>query len=165
MDLNQQKEQFSVAYLRAVTAVAGYNLRKPDVDEDSIDWGIAASDATALPRSPRLELQLKCSSQRFLHEENVHFPLKLKNYNDLRKTFLVVPRLLVVVLIPPDLQNWILQTEEEMAMRHCGYWQSLRGQPEVENESSVTVNLSRSQRLTPEALHAIMKRVDNEEEL
>ena len=36
----QQKEQFSIAYLRAVVAVAGYNIASVEVDEDSIDIGL-----------------------------------------------------------------------------------------------------------------------------
>lgn len=46
MDINQQKEQFSNAYLQAVASVAGYSLYKPNVDDDSVDWGIAASGGT-----------------------------------------------------------------------------------------------------------------------
>jgi hypothetical protein len=59
MDINQQKEQFSNIYLRAVTTVAGYSLYKPFVDDDSVDWGVAAKGGTGPIRAPRLELQLK----------------------------------------------------------------------------------------------------------
>ena len=59
MDINQQKEQFSNVYLQAVTTVAGYSVYKPSVDDDSVDWGVAAKGATGPIRAPRLELQLK----------------------------------------------------------------------------------------------------------
>lgn len=42
MDINQQKEQFSSTFVRVVASVAGYALYMPEVDEDSVDWGIAA---------------------------------------------------------------------------------------------------------------------------
>jgi hypothetical protein len=41
VDLNQQKQQFSIAYVRAVAAVAGYNVYKQEVDDESVDLGIA----------------------------------------------------------------------------------------------------------------------------
>ena len=63
MEVNLQKEQFSNAYLQAVTAVAGYSLYKPFVDDDSVDWGIAAKGREGRIRSPRLELQLKSTSR------------------------------------------------------------------------------------------------------
>ncbi len=34
MDINAQKEQFSLAYVQAVAAVAGYSWSQPSVDED-----------------------------------------------------------------------------------------------------------------------------------
>ena len=42
VEINQRKEQFSNAYLQAVASTAGYSLYKPVVDDDSVDWGIAA---------------------------------------------------------------------------------------------------------------------------
>ncbi len=57
MDIRQQKEQFSNTYLQAITTVAGYSLYKPSVDDDSVDWGIAARGILGGKRSPRLELQ------------------------------------------------------------------------------------------------------------
>ncbi|MEG4093031.1 DUF4365 domain-containing protein [Microcoleus sp. Pol12B4] len=62
MDINQQKEQFSNLYLQAVTTVAGYSLYKLFVDDDSVDWGVAAKGGTDPIRAPRLELQLKSTS-------------------------------------------------------------------------------------------------------
>ena len=61
MDLNQQKEQFSRAYVQAVAAAAGFATYIPDVDDDSIDMGIAAGGKESR-RRPRLELQLKCTA-------------------------------------------------------------------------------------------------------
>jgi hypothetical protein len=40
MHLNEQKEQFSIAFIRAVAAVAGYNIASVEVDEDSVDIGL-----------------------------------------------------------------------------------------------------------------------------
>ncbi|WP_242037834.1 DUF4365 domain-containing protein [Tolypothrix sp. FACHB-123] len=35
MDVNQQKEQFSNAYVRAVASIAGYSVYRPEVDDDN----------------------------------------------------------------------------------------------------------------------------------
>lgn len=42
MELNQQKELFSEAYVRAVAAVGGFSVSQPEVDDDSIDLKIVA---------------------------------------------------------------------------------------------------------------------------
>ena len=37
MDLNTRKERFSLAYINAVAAQAGYQVVEPPVDRDSVD--------------------------------------------------------------------------------------------------------------------------------
>jgi hypothetical protein len=159
MDVNQRKEQFSNAYVRAVASVAGYALYKPDVDDDSIDWGIADRGGRGTLRSPKVELQLKCSGRDILTDEDLRFPLKVKNYNELRHENYQVPRILVVVLVPGRIEEWLKHSEESLAMHHCGYWRSLRGRPDTDNASTVTVRVPRSQQFTVESLTSIMDRI------
>src|ERR1035437_2999240 len=45
MDTNQQKEQFSAAYVRAGVAVAGLRVSKLEADDDSIDLTLSARGA------------------------------------------------------------------------------------------------------------------------
>jgi len=98
MDINQQKEKFSDAYLQAVASVAGY----------------------------------------------------------LRTSDLAVPRILVVVLIPENLREWLKHSQQELCMISCGYWMSLRGMPETENLRTVTVSLPINNQFSVEKLHSIM---------
>ena len=159
MDLNQQKEQFSIAYVRAVASVAGYNTYKPEVDDDSVDFGIAAKGPFTTVHSPRLEMQLKCTSMNEIDDVNIRFPLKLKNYDDLRNELVMIPRLLVVVVVPESVDDWIEHEEEGLTLRRCGYWLSLRGRSETTNETTVTVRLPRTNRLTVDALRDLMLKV------
>ncbi|WP_322111964.1 DUF4365 domain-containing protein [Aerosakkonema funiforme] len=157
VDINQQKEQFSNAYLQAVASVAGYSLYKPAVDDDSVDWGIAARGGTGRIRSPRLELQLKSTSRDVLDDSYVRYPLKLKNYDELRMDNFAIPRILVVVLLPENLADWIQQSEQELCIRYCAYWLSLRGMPQTQNTATVTVSLPRSNLFTVSALQSLMQ--------
>lgn len=56
MDINQQKEQFSITYIRAIAAVAGYSLYRPEIDNDSVDLGILSRGGTGKIFSPRIVL-------------------------------------------------------------------------------------------------------------
>jgi uncharacterized protein DUF4365 len=161
MDLNAQKEQFSNAYVRAVAAAAGYNVYKPEVDDDSVDWAICERGSRGSIRSPRFELQLKCSSRDILNEHHVSFPLKTKNYDDLRHDDYQVPRILVVVLVPDQVAEWIDQCEESLELYHCGYWLSLRGMTESSNVNTVTVHLPRTQIFSAADVRNIMHRISN----
>jgi len=165
MDIAQQKEQFSNAYLLAVAAAAGYTLARPSVDDDSVDWVIMAGGANGTPRRPRLDAQLKCSAQNIVKANSLRFPLELKNYNDLRHTDLFAPRILIVLTVPENPAEWLMQSEQEMALRRCAYWVSLRGMADTDNRKSVTVELPRRQIFTPAALQELMRRVNDRETL
>ena len=157
MELNQRKELFSKAYVRAVAAVAGCSVDQPENDYDSVDLCIKAIGYD--PMQPhRLELQLKCTSRDVLDAEFVRYPLNVKNYNDLRVTTFI-PRLLIVVLVPENIEEWIQQSESEMLIKHCAYWVSLRGMPETRNTNRITVELLRQNQFTAEALESIMQRI------
>ena len=134
MTPNQQMEQFSLAYIRAVAAQAGCQVTRPEPDTDSVD-GVLMS---GFGRRPRIEFQAKATSRDILRDGSLHFPLPLKNYDDLRDDVLV-PRILVVVLMPREEREWARQSEDELCLRRCGYWLSLEGRPAVPNTSSVSI--------------------------
>jgi hypothetical protein len=87
------------------------------------------------------------------------FALKMKNYDDLRTTSPHVPVILVVLCVPSDTKTWLNEKLKETAMRRCAYWSSIRGAPEVKNETSKTVLVPRAQRFTVDALMQIMTRI------
>ena len=74
-----------------------------------------------------------------------------------------VPRILVVVLVPEGPKDWLFHTEAELAVRRCGYWQTLRGLPASANQTGQTVQMTRQRTFTVEALRGIMERVGNGE--
>ena len=158
MDINQQKEQFSITYVRAIAAVVGYSLYIPEIDNDSVDLGILSRGGTGKIFSPRLELQLKCTARDVLEKNSIKYPLIIKNYHDLRINSLV-PRILVIVLVPEKITDWIKQTEVELCLRYCAYWISLRGMPDTTNTTNVTIEIPRSNQFTPDALQTIIQRI------
>ncbi len=158
MHIDQQKEQFSQAYVHAIATVAGFATYKSEVDDDSVDLGIAARGAKGSTRSPRLELQLKCSEAFVPKNGQISYPLKIKNYDDLRGDVLV-PRLLVVLVVPGDLIQWTNQTEAELALRQCAYFVSLRGLPDTTNATTVTVHVPQANIFSAGALQSLMKKV------
>lgn len=154
MTENLQKELVSFAYLQTVAGLAGFQCVYSRVDDDSVDVQIQAG-ADFHPTSPRLEVQLKATSDPgAVRDDSIAWRLKRKNYDDLRRpTWL--PRLLVVLVLPADHGSWCGQSEEELCVRKAAYWVSLVGRPAVEQDRT-TVHLPRTQLLTPDALRRLM---------
>jgi len=151
-----QQEGFGDAFMLAVACVAGCAVSQRRPDDDSIDWTLSCK----LARRPKLDVQMKTTSTDDGGGVAIRYPLKKKNYDDLILTNVLAPRILVLVAIPPDIEEWLSLTAEQLVLRRCGYWVSLAGHPVSENETSVTVSLPRENLLTPEAVRRMMHTIN-----
>lgn len=157
MDLNACKDDYSRAVVRAIAAAAGVAASVPERDQDSIDLNLVAPD-THDAGGPQLDVQLKCSQNIDPSSDRFSFELPVKNYNDLRRLPVYVPRVLVLVHVPADRQEWIACGPEQMVLKRCAYWTSLAGEPETPNTSTVAVTVPTEQVFGVEALLSNLKR-------
>lgn len=164
MTEKEQKQQLSIAYVHAVASRVGYACQVQIVDDDSVDVTLAAKGwihQRSVVRSPRLELQLKATSQEVMKGNQLAFRLPRKNYEELRQSGMI-PRLLVVLLLPSEPKSWLEQTEDALILRRGAYWCSLRGSPEVETKT-VTVHLPRANLFSADQLRALMESASRKE--
>ena len=148
-----QKEALSLVYANAVAACAGYVTARPDLDRDSVDLRIQAGGAMR----PALELQLKATANLAKgNDGHFHYPLKRRNYDQLRIET-QTPRLLVVLDLPDDKERWVTITEEELVLRRRAYWLNLKGYVETENLSTVTVRIPTRNVFDVKNLHSLME--------
>lgn len=160
MNQSLQMEQLSLAYVRAVASHAGYQVTRPEPDTDSVDGILMAQ----FGRRPRIEFQAKATAQNVLRNGIIHFPLSVKNYNELRvETW--VPRILIVMLMPKDEADRLSQTADELCLRHCAYWISLANMPENSNTSSITVEIPITNKFDKAQLDDLMNRANNGSQL
>jgi len=151
MNLNQQKEQFSLAYIHAVAACAGYQLELPSQDRHSVD-GRLVSEAEII------EFQAKATSQDIARNGAVHFRLPVANHEDLRNPLSMAARLLIVVQLPERSADWLHQSEEDLCLQGRGLWLSLKGEAATANADNVTVAIPTSNRFDVNGLTDLMRR-------
>jgi hypothetical protein len=164
---NDIKEELSYAYVHAVAARAGFSCEIVRKDRDSVDLHIHARgrlDPSSTVLSPVIAVQAKASVIEPLADGAFDFRLKRKNYDDLRKRSMV-PRILVVLVLPEDPAAWLTLSEGELVLRRCVYWRPLLGAPDSENEQYQVVRVSREKVFTGEALHDLMVRASRQEDV
>ncbi len=168
-ELNIEAE-LSYAYLHAVASKAGFacEYTTRHMDSQAVD-AIVREDGRFLAPDSVLgsfaaHLQLKATRQR-LREINARwsFSLPLHQYNRLRASHIKNPRILVVMQLPPNPEEWLQHSEESLVAKQCAYWVSLRGAPPSDNEKEQTVYVPRSQLLSPAGLTALMTRFSRRE--
>lgn len=164
MQLSDKKEQFSIAYIQAMAAQVGLNPSIDAVDNDSVDLTLKGKGFKGgLLRNPQIELQLKCTSQDFVNNGVIKFPLSVKNYNDLRGEDLTSPRYLAVLLVPRNSSEWVTVNDLGLSIYNNCYWASLRYLPETNNSKKIIVDIPMSQRVTPDSLHTLLEKASKGE--
>jgi len=163
---NQIKEELSYGHLHTLAARAGFSCDRPKTDYQSLDALIGSEGRLcddAILNQAHIGVQLKATSQEFPREGDIAYSLQIKNYNDLR-VLTTIPRLLVLLVLPPDAKKWLEhEMEEHLITRKCAYYLNLFGYPEVSNEANRTVYIPRQNVLTVETLTTLMEQASRRE--
>ena len=158
-------EELSLTYVRAVSSRGGFAVEEVRRDRDGIDLHIHARGrlGDGPVHSPVLGVQLKSTAlDPSAADDRIAFDLKVKNYNDLTQPTLI-PRVLVVFLLPEDPSMWLTCTEDALVLRRSAYWMSLWSLPTTENRSTARVHLPRSQVFDTTCVRHLLERVAREE--
>ena len=160
MDLNTRKERFSLAYINAVATHADCEVLEPQVDRGSVDGILKRATI-----SETIGFQAKATSREVISSDGdaVRFPLPIRDYDNLRVER--HPFILIVVLLPDDESEWLTQTDNELCLRHCGYWISLMRHNPVPNRNSVTVRIPTANAFSSAQLIEMMDKVAKGEAL
>lgn len=159
MNPGELKQEFSLTFLHAIVTAAGYALHVHKIDLDSVDVTIAAG-RNLYARRPRLDVQLKCTDLGDGHPGDFSYPLKVKNYNDLRDTDPHVPIILVVVTIPKNSTTWIKQHPLEMVLQESAYWIDGRIWPPTKNKKGIRITIPRARQFNEQVLRTIMSQIE-----
>ncbi len=165
---NKIKEEISLAYILAIAATKAFSTEITRVDNDSIDASICYSgymvQGESTLYSPSIKLQLKATSNANIIGDNLHFPLPIKNYNDL-KARSGTPRLLIVLCLPETQTDWLVHSPAELILKKCAYFLNLNGLPDSNNETTVTVKVPLSNIFSPDSIYDLMLKTSKEENL
>lgn len=147
-----------MAYVEAVATQAGCTVTKgPYPDRESVDMQIRAHGGM----QPCLDVQLKATTTLApVKDGKLVFPLKVRNYEDLRKQTMI-PRLLVVLDLPKDEEQWLTVEPSRLVLRKCAYWLTPAEFPERENKETVSVRIPAKNIFDMDAVTELMRQVES----
>jgi hypothetical protein len=145
------EENLSFAYISAIAADAGIIVR----DYSNADYGmdgkfaeVANEDGNSCRETGfGIEFQLKASTNVTHRDGSIYYELKVKNYKDLIKTNIGMARILIVYSLPNDRSQWLSADANQLVLRECAWWVSLKGKPVTENTAKKTISIPETQRL------------------
>lgn len=163
MRLEDKQEQLSLAALHAVCAKAGFAYASSGRIQDNWGWDAEASvyerlDENSILTDFKIKFQLKATRQDLtLDDGRFSFPLEVAHYNRLRAAGRSdAPTYLVVFHMPGVESEWLHASPENLILRRCLRFVSLRNAPETANQT-ITVYVPERNVLTPDALRGLAR--------
>jgi len=153
LPITSVQEALSDVYVCAIASAAGYAVAHKNLDFDGVDLTIDAGGTLR----PRLDVQLKATINLdgAGHAFSYFCP---KRNHDLLRLPTQTPRILVVLHLPRNQDEWITITAQELILRYSAYWHSLKGEEETENKEGCTVHIPKANRLDVPALRDLMEK-------
>jgi hypothetical protein len=152
------KEKFSLAFTHAITAAARCTISDLKSDVERIDYTVRQSATHRKYSSAQVDVQMKCTEQDVLRDDGVHWPLSRDHYDWLRDPKTYNRKILVVLLVPRRLEDWLQSNTDGMLLRRTAYWVCLEGADPIQTQST-TVLLPKANVFNVEQLLEILQRV------
>jgi Domain of unknown function (DUF4365) len=157
--------ELSYAYLHAVASRAGFaceyrnrHLDGAGVDATITEDGRSLADDSILT-SFSVDIQLKATYRELPEQEGqFSFPLSIPHYDKLRLEEIASPRVLLVLRLPTNPEEWLQINEDALVAKRCAHWVSLRGASASANREYQTVYVPHENLLTPRGLGELMAR-------
>ena len=156
------EEDLSISYLRAIAAKAEviFDLKRQDVNskDANLTKSILTKDGLM---DAELNIQLKSTFSKSVYSDDgatITYSLKVKNYNDLRRKT-TTPIILCLLILPEDKNDWVTQTSDDLTLKHCMYWLSLKGFPQTTNTETCSIKIPKSNILTADSLNNLMLQI------
>ena len=168
---NDIKSELSYAWLHAIASRAGCECQVSHRHSDGmgVDARLFVEEVFGPPPSLArfaVEIQLKATSTPLaVTAGRFSYRLTVERYDKLRLTETESPLLLIVLQLPEEPDDWLKCTPRALTLKRCAHWVSLYGAPRSENETYQNVYLPRENRLTPDALRALLERFSRNERI
>jgi hypothetical protein len=154
---NLRQEALSRAYVRAIAARAGVicGTTENDLGFDMLLRAVVVHDQQFWDSGPQIDIQLKSTTRAEFREAEVLYDLDVRTYNLLRQEANRA-RLLVLLVLPDDEALWLSQSVDELILRRCAFWMSLRGWAATTNQTTVRIPIPHENVFSAGALQRLM---------
>jgi len=169
---NDIESELSYAYLHAIASKIGASCSGANRLEDNngIDakltaWGPFTGGGYLQELDLKVQLKATVKAPIINNGHISYFLRGVNRYNDLRSEVVATHRILVVLFLPSNPDEWINITENELVMKKCAYWVSLRGAKASINETGETIYIPQNQIFNPANLLNIFRRLSIPEQI
>lgn len=161
IDEKDIEAELSYAFLHAIASRAGMICKVGNRHDDNtgVDATIRYVGPTAHPyiTDVTIHVQLKATirSKGSLPGHACYFLTGTNRYNKLRIKNSDIYTILMVLFLPPDRNEWLQCTVDELILKGSVYWACLYGAEETNNDTGLTIYLPLDNIITPHSLEEL----------
>jgi hypothetical protein len=166
------ESELSYSYFHAVASAAGFTCSLPTRLEDNLGIDVTIRCSDKLAHNSKLydfsvDIQLKATIKQLeISNEKIAYSFRgIKQYDKLRSINNGNPKIVVILMLPKNSEDWLSITKEELILRKSAYWVSLYGAPESDNSTTQNIYIPLNNLLTVESLKDLMTRFSKEENI
>lgn len=161
-----KKEDISISYISVLCAYADVAYEIIRHDDDSTDGILRKTIELGNNQKfiSELRIQLKCTSSLSQYIDNgdtITYKLKVKNYNDLC-TPSTTPIILGLLILPPEKNEWVKWSPEELLIKGCMYWNEFSNNASSNNTGTINVKFDKKNVVNSETLCDMLEKIARE---
>lgn len=160
------ESELSYAYLHAVATRAGLNCKIENRHGDNYGVDAQVDYFGPIPNSTwrtdvSLRIQLKATMNRGAETAtHISYPFRgIDQYNRLRLNVGEPHRILIVLFLPTNAEEWLKISDAELLLKQAAYWVCLYGAAASANDTSQTIYLPKENLLTPNSLNTLCQQI------
>jgi hypothetical protein len=173
IDPQHQQEGLSMAYVKAIASMAGYNTEFSNRYKcDGTFYEIRKIKGQMENSGITLDFELKSATPNNYSIDTkkglVIYDLDSGNYNALVRrlqTANATLQILILFCMPKDSIDWINVTAESLVLRKCCFWHQLHKEQVTENTDTCRIKIPIAQQFTPDTLNKIFLKMKGEERI
>ena len=132
------KERLGHAIVDLIVSRAGCYTTQPPTDYRSVDVNIAPI-SDQVPH--QVDAQIKATTTLKIDGDHLKYSIPKKNYDDLRKTGLTIPRVLLVADLHLAADKWVSFSSTDIRFCKAVYWLDLHDFPTATQKQKVPVRI------------------------
>ena len=158
MTIQNIESELSYAYLHAICSKAGLSCKQGDRHDDGagVDSEVVYRGELNHPyiKDIQLNVQLKATTVQPAEIDGrfSYFFQGVKRYDKLRTNDSFVYKILIVLFLPENPDEWLKCSADELIMKKAAYWVNLYDAPAVDSTTGTTIYIPTTNILTPQSL-------------
>lgn len=158
---NAHQGYYGEVFVRALAVGAALVVKTSSIDVDGADMTVNSPGPRGTSCRPKIDVQVKSwRSPKYNRDRSaLRYPLRVANYNQLISTEVHERFYLVVVVVPDDPSQFVIDGQDHSVLHRSAYWMSLEGRETStkDDEYHETIEIPVLQRLTVQSLIALVE--------